>query len=53
MEQLDKDARLIATHILQSDGHTSFTTSQLFEDLCEMARALLKSPQQTWKYCDD
>lgn len=45
MEQLDKDARLVATHILRGDGHSGMAGSRLFEDLCQMAKALLKAPQ--------
>ena len=53
MDQLDKDARLIASRILESDGHASFAASRVFEDLCQMAKSLLKSPQRPWANCDE
>jgi hypothetical protein len=53
MEQIENDARLIASHILERDGYEGYTRSRLFQDLCEMAKALLKAPERPWYYCDE
>jgi hypothetical protein len=53
MEQLEKDARTIATHILQSDGNQAAPASRLFEDLAALAKAVLTSSAGSGWPCED